>query len=701
MRYLNLSIFLVLLSVYIVQSSHVKFSTNFLEVFFSQDSIKLFNIAKKFGLSDEILISKKGFSDTSLDELYEIAQSVKKLPNISRVEIGLSLTSPMKEYIKNNYYLLSDFNSSEIPQREILERLQNIYNNIYDGAIYEPINSYDPLGLFKIEPVSNSKYLKLEDYGYVLRAKTTIDTADATQAREVYNDINLVLDRYEETIVFAPFFYLVENSKYIRDDAQMIMLVSTLLLLVLYFFILKNHKLFFNAILAIASSILSAILLSSLVFQSISILALVFGISITTISIDYMFHYYFHNSFSKKKPIFVKRVFFGFVTSFGVFVIFNFIEIELFAQLAFFSAVSLAVAYSLFSFTFVYLKINPPLIRETNKNTKSFKPLYIVIVSLMMLAYSYNNLEFDNNLRNLDYQNSKLLDLSQKFKKGMQTDRYETIIIDAKSRESVLLKYEELLKTYPTMLGIGKFVYSDKRCQEKLSIIKEYDFVRVKKYLDIYSKKVGFNNVFDDTYNGMNKLTCDMHVIDEMKFKIIKDEDIYYTMALIEKEDEFEDIDGARVVDLAKTLSQDTKAMKDILVKYMIISMIFIMVILFFISGFELLYPLAYLLFPISTVLFYITLFSEINIMHMFALVILLAIGIDYGIYMHKTSTLAQTRTAIRYALLSTFSGFGVLIFSNTMALHSIGLVVTIGIASIFILLYSRDVLQYGYKENR
>ena len=111
--------------------------------------------------------------------------------------------------------------------------------------------------------------------------------------------------------------------------------------------------------------------------------------------------------------------------------------------------------------------------------------------------------------------------------------------------------------------------------------------------------------------------------------------------------------------------------------------------ILFYLSGVKILYPLMYLLFPLSLVLFVIALMGQINVMHLFALVILLAISIDYGIYLHNTKTTMQTKTAIKYALLSTICGFGVLIFSSTVALYSIGLVISIGVGAIFILLYA------------
>ena len=96
-------------------------------------------------------------------------------------------------------------------------------------------------------------------------------------------------------------------------------------------------------------------------------------------------------------------------------------------------------------------------------------------------------------------------------------------------------------------------------------------------------------------------------------------------------------------------------------------------------------YALLFLLFPIAMVGIY-AYFTAINILHIFMLFVILAIGIDYAIYLSKKND-ALTKEAISYSLISTFAGFGVLIFSQINALYSMGIVATIGIVSIFILL--------------
>ncbi|MCF6330661.1 MAG: hypothetical protein L3I99_03855 [Sulfurimonas sp.] len=693
MKHLNLLIFITLLGLYLLLSSNIKISTNFLEALFSKESTKLFEISRELGHSNDILIATKGFDDKGLDELHEIYAKLKEIKSINTIEIELVVPKEMREYFKKNYYLLADFNSTSLSNQDISKKLQVTYDEISTSMIYKPINTNDPLNLFNMNFESSNKYLELNDYGYILKATTDADTMNATQARELYAEIQSILKDYPQSISFAPFYFLVENSAYIKNDATKIIVLSSILLLVLYFVILKNYRLFFHTIIALGSSALSAILISSFMFENINILTLVFGISITTISVDYMFHYYFHNDFSKKGFIKQKRVLFGFITTFGVFLIFSFIDIKLFSQLALFSAVSLATAYLLFSYVFTYLEIKEPKITIINDNVKSFNPIYVSIISFLMLGYSYFNLEFDKNLSNLDYQNVKLLEVTQKFTDSLGKDKYKSIIISADTKEKLLQRYEEFSSKHPNMLGIGKFVYSKKKCQEKIDIFKNYDFKTLRQNISKEGLNIGFKDVFKNSYAEVDSLKCDMHVLKNMKFNITQLDNIFYTLALVEKDEMVVQSQQITVLNMSKILAENLNILKEKLLLFLTLSLIFIIAILFYIARFSLLYPLSYILFPLSVVLFSISLFSQLNIIHIFALMILIAIGIDYGIYMYKSISMNQTKIAIRYALVSTFAGFGVLIFSSVSALYSIGVVITLGIGSIFILLlYKREI---------
>jgi predicted exporter len=77
-----------------------------------------------------------------------------------------------------------------------------------------------------------------------------------------------------------------------------------------------------------------------------------------------------------------------------------------------------------------------------------------------------------------------------------------------------------------------------------------------------------------------------------------------------------------------------------------------------------------------------------VNILQIFMLFVIVSLSIDYGIYMSQKGVSIQTQRAILFSLMSTFAGFGVLVFSSIGVLFYIGEVATLGLLAIFILLF-------------
>ena len=97
----------------------------------------------------------------------------------------------------------------------------------------------------------------------------------------------------------------------------------------------------------------------------------------------------------------------------------------------------------------------------------------------------------------------------------------------------------------------------------------------------------------------------------------------------------------------------------------------------------------SYALLPAALIL--LLLGAHFTIIHIFMLFILISFGVDYGIYMrHANSLEKETISAIVASLISAFAGFGVLVFSDIGALHTMGLVSCIGIGAILVLLMGK-----------
>jgi len=78
----------------------------------------------------------------------------------------------------------------------------------------------------------------------------------------------------------------------------------------------------------------------------------------------------------------------------------------------------------------------------------------------------------------------------------------------------------------------------------------------------------------------------------------------------------------------------------------------------------------------------------SLQLFHMLALMLILGIGVDYGIFFQESST--QTRQAAWLAVglsaLSTLLSFGLLGLSKTPALQAFGITMSIGIAAVWLI---------------
>ena len=219
-----------------------------------------------------------------------------------------------------------------------------------------------------------------------------------------------------------------------------------------------------------------------------------------------------------------------------------------------------------------------------------------------------------------------------------------------------------------------------------------YDFDTLNKIINDEASKIGYkDNYFKDAYTFTKNLpSCDIPDLEIFKtynLSISERNKNYYTIALVA------DIKGTQKfnfvinLDVKQMFEKAANEMYSSMVFYSLLVLSLIIILLIFSVKKRLLYALNYILFPSSAVLAILVSYTTLNIMHIFSLIILIAIGIDYGIYMSNTDKKYNTILAIKYSLFSTFAAFGVLIFSTITALNSIGLVITLGLSAIFLLI--------------
>ena len=205
------------------------------------------------------------------------------------------------------------------------------------------------------------------------------------------------------------------------------------------------------------------------------------------------------------------------------------------------------------------------------------------------------------------------------------------------------------------------------------------------------AKAEGFKEgYFQNAYNFVEHLpktyAPQIEVFKSLGYEVLKKENKFYTIATINRDDIklLTSITGVSLIEAKELIASTMQSMLKSLLFYLLLAFVSIVVIIAFIAKRRTLLALNFILFPVAMILLYLS-FAQINIMHLFSIIIIIVAGIDYGIYVSQENS-QETNEAIFYSLLTSFSGFGILIFSNIGAIHSIGEVITVGIVSIFLL---------------
>jgi len=696
MKYVNYFVLLVLLVVAFVFKDSMHLSTNLLSLFASKESVEKLSIASDLGYTKELLVAVKGFDKKAKSRVDTIAKELKKLDGIELVQYKTVPSAEIQNYYREYYALLSEFSAKELSQKEIREKLQVLYKEQRTSFFYKPIDKNDPLKLFDMKVknsnfTSKGSYITLGDYGYLIHTKTSVSPSQMDEAKLLYKEIKEITDGYENVIAFAGFFYTVENSTKIKEDVTLIASLSVVILLLMYLVLLRNPVLLSNTVVTLGSSVLFATIISSMVYDNFHIISLAFGASVSGVSIDYLFHYYFHNFYKSKKAI-DKNVLYGYLTTTVAFVVLSFIPVPLISQISFFTALALTFAYVTFTFIFKKIELKEYVPKNSATNIFAVVPSSaFLVLSIGLLLYGVTKIKLDDNVRNLDYQNETLRAVEKTFKESNKKS-LTPLIVQAKTEDELIQNLRTLHKSSPTTFSLASFVLDSKECEVRKNLLDSYDFETLNATLNAEATKIGFRDgYFQDAYKFATHLpSCelvDLKMFESYNLMVSKREDTYFTMAFVEDVTPSLSLEFVSAINVKEMFKKVAHKMYEDIVTYslIVLSMILFMLVLSVKGRF--LYAINYIFFPVSLTLAVLVTFFSINIMHIFAFIILIAIGIDYGIYMSNTSKSSNTELAIKYSLLSTFGAFGVLAFSSITALNSIGLVISIGAGAIFILL--------------
>ncbi|MGA9047285.1 hypothetical protein [Sulfuricurvum sp.] len=666
-------------------------------------TLSLYN---QFDSSKKLLVLIHGFEPESLDKAYAIKEKLSTLTQVESVYFDASdIPLHARKYLGDSWYYLSDFNNTALSRDEVKQKLETLAASMQMSGAYTALDTVDPLGLFTkpsfMPGVQRDGMMIVPGRGYCVIASVRPSVSDMEGSRKLYHEVKAALASYKnEIVVFSPNFYSVENSAYIQNDVEKITVLTILILIGVYFFLLRNKVMLLFSLVTLFLSGLMAILMVKMLFTDVSILVIAFGAGIATIAEDYLFMLFLNDDYKKHR--FNWPVFWGFAATETGLASLSFIDFPLISQLAVFTFASLAISYCIFVFIFPKLQF----FREESETKngrildkllqwQTIPPFVFTLLSIVLVTASFSYLSFDSNFRHLDYQNRPLLAAEKLFEETLGSDRIP-VIIQGKSVESLLLHAETLNQRSPGSFSISNIALSHAKSDERARIIQEYDFALLRRHLESTAKDAGFRSgIFADAYKPLESLkpySYDAEALHLLGGEIVKNEKGYMSLAYV-KTDELANISGLPFlipIDGKELLSHSASNALEEFTGFLSVGFLGLLIIIVAVTRKRALYALNFLFFPMSVILAMFALTGSYNLMHLFALFLIMVYGIDYGIYLSRGER-SNTIRAVIYSCVTTFAGFGVLILSDVPAVHSIGEVTIAGLAAIVALFFQRS----------
>ncbi|CAM3411353.1 hypothetical protein [Helicobacter labetoulli] len=345
-------------------------------------------------------------------------------------------------------------------------------------------------------------------------------------------------------------------------------------------------------------------------------------------------------------------MFYGYITTMLGFGACLFIPFPLLAQFALYATISLSIAYVSFAFIYPHLGLKPPKLFAFMSRIRNprIPSLVFLLLALFVFIYATWHTKLDFDLSKLDYHNTQMLE-QRAFFERIQND-VPQVLFQAKEAHGLMLFVRGLLAnvsniTFNKKQGSTQDGYfyllanmTHEQIQHATSLLNDLKADS--------STNLKLWSVEEQKQILESKLTLETRplqkIMDSLADSIYQPMLIVLCLAL-----------GLMLPSLAVSLKKD-----------------------FF-------HAASFVLFPLSVALCVIA--SEFNMMHLFALLILVVVSVDYGIYAIKEGENPRTNHAIIFSALTTGASFGILILSQIKALNSFGEVIFSGMCCMIILL--------------
>lgn len=648
-------------------------------------------------------------------------------------DLGLSFSKTDEDFILSYYYsapLLwnEDFAAETeklITPAAVKMKMEDNYRALLSpaGVFLKDFIIADPLGMIpvfarELKNLNVSDTLEAKN-GYISSAdgkeillvfdcpQNSLDNSHAKKINEIFQNIKNNLSADTEAFMMGAARYTSENNNIIMCDVKRILIISSFFMLILFLVFLRTKKALL--IYLVPPAVMSfAAVTAYFLFDGISGITIGFGSVLMGLSIDYSVYMYFAMKASKEADRYknaakmVKPVAISAVTSIATFSLLFFSVIPIFKQISVFSIAGLASALflAIFAAPFIFECADKPE-KTLGKIKTFFTPRAAAVLILLLFTAAAISLKFINFNASLDSVNT----VSKQF----EADRteFERLTGNAYSNNSFFfvfgntpqqaLENNELISAgNENILKLAKLYPSQKTSVKNLAAWKRFwdpqKVEKIKKEIENFSKEKGLKaEIFEPFYEFLKTGKAPY----EQEFSLtgiynplIKHNDGFAFANIVAGDARMPQQDGIKTLLISNSKLQE-KIISGILNNIVVMMFVLIagtfLVLILWLKNVQ--FALTAMLPPLCGICGFLIaaalLGIEVNLFGLFAVPLLIGLGIDYGIFMiyqQKGDAELHPTKAVIVAALSTIIGFGALMSAGHKVLFIIGFMVFTGI---------------------
>jgi len=576
---------------------------------------------------------------------------------------------------------------------------------------------------------------------FISQLQLRIDGFSLKQSQKVNHQLLQIIQQveaiYDVAIIYSGVvFHTAYASEQAEFEISSFGFLSLIGLIILIISVFRSIKPLLLATFTLSIAVLYGLTAIVIFFNELHLLTLVFAVTLIGIVIDYCFHRFVcdeneltnsqrsANNVSDKyfKPSIInKPLLLGFITTvlgyFGLF----------YSPLALLSQVAVFMIFGLFGGLLTVIMLLPHLkwlshitvmpwaivfAKKMQKNSDLFvqkrKAIYSMLLLVTLMGLLFSPLKFNDDVRLLNSSPKLLLENEASMANILNYANNQRIVITANSIEKLLQRQEQVIQklNYQPKLIIKSIAGLLPSLHQQSG---HYQMIKDASKKGVF--KQGLANIgVADTVDAFNPLTyqdfmaSQLHTLAQVYVSEFSTTEAISIKAKPDAVTLWLEVSGdklnadnllwlaqqhdMRIFDKAAQVSTSLTSYRQNLFYLLAVAFVLVFVVLLIRYGVKqgVMGLLPIILSSLVSLLLSQYFLNQLNIFNLLALLLILALAIDYVIFYQEHGLAPRTCLAIMLSAISSALVFGMLAFSSTPAVQSFGLTVMFGIIAIFIL---------------